>query len=197
MKNKIYIILGIQTLLTLICIILTILCLIKVNKINNTYKDSSTVTEENNINETESKEQDIDNYKEVINNFKIITAQDIENESKNNLIVVMLGRENCGYCHMYAPVLYNIASSYNINIRYIDYASIYNLENWEIIDEEAYNIIYNLKGVESTWDGFGITSLEATPATLFIKDNKIVYGISGYIEEEDLKIVFAELGIGE
>ena len=135
-----------------------------------------------------------DDYSYDTSSFKEITAQDIASESKGKTIVVMIGRQGCGYCAMYAPIIQKVASNHNVTIRYIDFLKIVDISAGTVIDSDAYNLIKNLSAV-SDWDKFGETALKGTPNTLFIKNSKIIYGVNGYHEEADVEAAFKAAGL--
>ena len=149
---------------------------------------------------TNSGTEEPDTQEEAGNNsydtsaFKEIKAQDIEKESKNSTIVVMIGRQGCGYCAVYAPVIKQVAEKHNITIRYIDFAKIADVNKSVLIDEEAYDTISNMEAVKD-FEGAGATALKGTPATLIIKNNKILYYIRGAASAEVLENAFKETGI--
>ena len=127
--------------------------------------------------------------------FKEISAKDIVNESKNQLIVVMIGRQGCGYCAIYAPLLNEVAKDYNIQIRYINFLNLVDIYTGDPNNQEEYDIIKNLDAVEE-FKGFGeAASLEGTPTTLFIENNKIIYGINGYVPKTTIENVFKTVGL--
>lgn len=126
--------------------------------------------------------------------MKEITAKDIESESKKQTIVIVIGRQGCGYCAAYVPIITEVAKEYGITLRYIDFSKIVDVQAQKVIDEEAYEIIYNLEG-EGQWDGFGAKALEGTPNTLIIKDNVIVSGVNGYNEADAIRSAFDAAGL--
>ena len=126
--------------------------------------------------------------------FKEIKATDIASESKGQTIVVMVGRQSCGYCAMFAPVLTQVAEEYGIQARYIDFEKIVNISTSEVLDADSINVINDLKG-DGDWDGFAANYFGRTPQTMFIKDNRVIYGISGYTEAADTRTAFEAAGI--
>jgi len=131
--------------------------------------------------------------------FKEISASEIKSESKNETIVIMIGRQGCGYCAYFAPVITEVAKEYGVTVRYIDYSKFVTISNGTgtVTDEDAYNTIYNLAGATDEWDGFAAKALGGTPATLFVKNNKVVYGISGYTDSDTLSQAFEEAGFSK
>ena len=128
--------------------------------------------------------------------FKEISAQDIASESKGKTIVVMIGRQGCGYCAAFAPIITQVAEDNDVTIRYIDFLKIVDIAAGTVTDSDAYNLIKNLDAV-SEWDKFGETALKGTPNTLFIKNSKIIYGINGYHEEADVQAAFKAAGLSK
>ena len=94
---------------------------------------------ENNTKEQESNGNASTSYSTAA--FKEIKAQDIASESKKETIVVMIGRQGCGYCAYYAPIITQVAEQYGITVRYIDYLKIVKLteSGGQIIDQEAFD----------------------------------------------------------
>ncbi|MBQ4030875.1 MAG: thioredoxin family protein [Bacilli bacterium] len=130
--------------------------------------------------------------------FKEIRAQDIASESKNETIVVMIGRQGCGYCAYYAPIITQVAEQYGITVRYIDYLKIVTLTQTggQITDQEAFNLIKNMDAVKE-FEGAGETALKGTPATLIIKNSKILYYIKGAADANTIKEAFDKVGLGK
>jgi len=147
----------------------------------------------NNTDETETKEEAQEATYDT-SAFKEIKAQDIATESKNETIVVMIGRQGCGYCAVYAPVITEVAAKHNFTVRYIDFTKIVDINKRSLIDKEAYDIIVNMDAVKE-FEGSGATAMEATPATLIIKNSKILYYIRGAASAEMLENALKEGGI--
>ena len=151
---------------------------------------------ENNTKEQESNGNASTSYSTAA--FKEIKAQDIASESKKETIVVMIGRQGCGYCAYYAPIITQVAEQYGITVRYIDYLKIVKLteSGGQIIDQEAFDLIKNMDAVQE-WDKAGTEALKGTPATLIIKNNKIVYCIKGAADAETIAKAFDSVGLGK
>ena len=118
--------------------------------------------------------------------FKEIVGKDILEESKDDTIVVLVARQSCGYCAMYAPVITKVSDNYDFTVRYIDLEKVIDVfsPNWDVIDQESYNAMVSLptaSGYETFMDDFG-----ATPMTIVIKNGKIIGGVVGYVEEDTL-----------
>ncbi len=118
--------------------------------------------------------------------FKEIVGKDILEESKDDTIVVLVARQSCGYCAMYAPVITKVSDNYDFTVRYLDLEKVIDVfsPNWDVIDQESYNAMVSLptaSGYETFMDDFG-----ATPMTIVIKNGKIIGGVVGYVEEDTL-----------
>ncbi len=118
--------------------------------------------------------------------FKEIVGKDILEESKDDTIVVLVARQSCGYCALYAPVITKVSENYDFTVRYVDLEKIIDIysPNWDVIDQESYNAMVSLptaSGYETFMDDFG-----ATPMTIVIKNGKIIGGVVGYVEEDTL-----------
>ena len=132
--------------------------------------------------------------------FKRIKAIDIANESKGETIVVWLGRQGCGFCSKFAPIMAEVAKTAGVTARYINVLDFLDITTspFTVTDKTAYDTIANLKGVDGveTLDNTGTPkALRGTPATLFVKDGKIVGIISGYVSAEDLYAAFQRYGL--
>ncbi len=159
-------------------------------------KDTDSNGTYNNNNNSEASSEVADDYSYDTSSFKEISAQDIASESKGKTIVVLIGRQGCGYCAAYAPIISKVAQANNVTIRYIDFLKIVDISAGTVIDSDAYNLIKNLDAT-SEWEKFGETALKGTPNTLFIKNSKIVYGINGYHEEADVVSAFKATGLSK
>ncbi len=147
-----------------------------------------------NTNETETQEQESNDGTYDTSAFKEIKAQDIAAESKGQTIVVMIGRQGCGYCAIYAPIITEVAKNHNVTVRYIDFTKMVDLNKKQVTDGEAYNTIKNLDAVKD-FEKAGETALTGTPATLFIKNNRIVYFVKGAADANTLESAFTAAGI--
>lgn len=127
--------------------------------------------------------------------FKEISAKDIVSESKDELIVIMIGRQGCGYCAMYAPLLNEVGKENNVKIRYINFLDLIDIYTGEPNNQEEYDIIKNLDAVPDFANFGEKASLEGTPTTLFVKDNKIIYAINGYVPKDMIEDAFKEVGL--
>lgn len=131
-----------------------------------------------------------------ISKFDKIKASDISKLSKNQTIVIMIGREGCSWCQRYIPVLQSVQEKYNFKSKYLDLSSIMDIRTGELIDEESYNILLNLSA-EEEYENFIIDEFGATPLTLIIKDNKIINAFAGYIEESYLSNILEDCGFSK
>ena len=143
-------------------------------------------------NNSESEEQEASGYS--TEEFKEIKPSDIKSESKNKTIVVLWARQSCGYCVAYAPIITEVAREHNVTIRYINMESIVDMNTWEPSNQEEYDILANLEG-EGDYKTFAKEAIEGTPGTYFIKNNKIINGIIGYVEKDRLEQSFKEAGL--
>lgn len=130
--------------------------------------------------------------------FKEIKAADIASESKNETIVVWIGRQTCGYCAAYAPEIAEAAENYGIQARYIDIAKIVdfvtNPQQPTITDRDAWETITSLSG-SGEWATFAKENMGNTPLTLIIKNNKVVGGLDVYTTAENVEEAFADAGL--
>ena len=126
--------------------------------------------------------------------FKTIMPSDIKKESKNETIVVLWARQSCGYCVAYAPILTEVAKEHNVTIRYINMESIVDMATWTPSNKKEYSILENLEGV-GDFKNFAKDAIEGTPGTFFIKNNKVIYGIIGYVEKATVEDSFKQAGL--
>lgn len=129
-----------------------------------------------------------------VSKFDEIQAKDIEKLSKGETIVIYIGRETCGYCQMFVPVLRETQEEYNFKAKYIDIAKIYDFTSYsgDVIDKESEKILKNLKTTENTV-GF-MNDFGATPMTLFVKDNKLIGGALGYYPKDSFEQELEKVG---
>lgn len=144
----------------------------------------------------EDKYDDNDHVSYSIKGFKEIKASDIYNESKGKTIVLWIGRQSCGFCAIYAPVIEDVADDYDIVARYIDLGKIinFNVSQPYISDQDSYNLLENLSG-SGEWQYFASENINATPLTLIIRDNKVIGGVSGFVGEDVLEGIFNAAGL--
>lgn len=126
--------------------------------------------------------------------FKEIKAADIQSESKNETIVVWIGRQGCGYCAQYAPNMAEAAKNYGIQARYIDLAKIVDFDQLVITDATSYDTIKNLTGT-GEWKDFAANNISGTPLTLIIKNNKVIGGINRFTDVATIEEAFAAAGL--
>lgn len=116
--------------------------------------------------------------------FKAIKPEDIESLSKNKTIVVWIGYQECGYCQRYAPLLAQVTDAYGIVANYIDLST---------ITQSQLDVVLSLTG-KGDWKDFA-ASFQGTPFTLIIKNNKVIGGIDGYTEAENIAKAFDAAGL--
>ncbi len=158
----------------------------------------------NNSNSTSNTNNSEDTSTQNTNNsydtsaMKEISAADIASESKNETIVVVIGRQGCGYCALYVPIAIDVAKEYNITLRYIDLAKIvnFNVQEPYVSDNESFNTLNSLTGNDE-WKTFVSEHISGTPLTIIIKNNKVIGGISGYVEAESIKNAFDKAGLSK
>jgi len=125
-----------------------------------------------------------------------ISATDIKKESDDETIVVVVARQGCSFCAQYMPVLTSVADKYDVTVKYIDFGKIIDFSTNQptISDSEAYDTLANLKGT-GDWESFADEVIQGTPNTMFIKDNKIIYGINGSQSSDVVETAFKEAGL--
>lgn len=130
-----------------------------------------------------------------VSEFDEIKASDLSKESKNKTIVVYIGRSSCGYCVQFVPVLKSVQEKYNFTTKYIDIAKIIDYNSSSISDQDAYNLLTNMKTnseQKNIMEQFG-----STPMTLVIKNNTIVDSIVGATDESTLTKLIEDNGFSK
>lgn len=131
-----------------------------------------------------------------------IKAADIATLSKNKTIVIMVGRQGCGWCSEYLPMYLSVTSEYHVTPYYIDLAKILDFTQYtqtgkvSVSDGTSYEIMTSLSG-SGEWATFAKEHFGGTPLTLIIKDNKVIGGLSGYPRNgiSDARSVFETAGL--
>lgn len=128
--------------------------------------------------------------------FKEIDASDIASLSDGEAIVVWVGRQSCGYCAAYAPYIEEAAVEYGITAHYINLANYvnFNVEQPYITNAEEFDTLSGLTG-KGEWETFAAENVGGTPLTLIIKNNKVIGGLSGYTETENITAAFKDAGL--
>lgn len=133
--------------------------------------------------------------------FTEIKAVNIESLSKDKTIVIMVGRQGCGWCSEYAPMFLTLTSEYKTTPYYIDLAKILDFSNAAsgqvpISDKDSYEIMISLSGA-GEWATFAKEKFGGTPLTLIIKDNKVIGGLGGYPRNgiSDARSAFESAGL--
>ncbi len=170
--------------LTIITLIVSLITMLSV--INNGVAKTETESNDTSTSDTE--------YTYDTSSFKTITASDIKTESKSETIVLLIARQGCIYCSYYAPILVEVAKDYDITVRYIDLSTIINFNLNTITDSDSYNTLSSLSG-SGDWETFAKDNITGTPLTLIIKNNKVIGGVSGYVEATKVESAFTAAGI--
>lgn len=130
-----------------------------------------------------------------VSEFDEIKASDLSKESKNKTIVVYIGRSSCGYCVQFVPILKSVQEKYNFTTKYIDIAKIIDYNSSSISDQDAYNLLTNMK-TNSEQKGI-MEQFGSTPMTLVIKNNTIVDSIVGATDESTLTKLIEDNGFNK
>lgn len=157
--------------------------------LSNSFSRYEETLSNNETNNTQTNQEE----KYDISSFDKIKASDIARLSKKETIVVMIGREGCGWCQKYISVLKSAQKKYNFTTKYIDQSTILSPQTWALIDEEAYNTLISIPA-DSGYENFLSEEFGATPLTLIIKDNKIINAFAGYTEESYLSSILESSG---
>lgn len=102
--------------------------------------------------------------------FTEISYSEYQEKVKNNeLFLVVIVRDGCGYCEMFEPIAQEVANDYKLPFYYINLTNLSNEEREDLSTTNKY-----LKK-NSRW---------GTPTTLFMYGENIVDSISGYVEKD-------------
>lgn len=178
--------------ITLFIVLIT--CLMNIILLFGVFNGGSNTDNQDTTNNNTTEEQT--NYTYDTSAMKEITAADIASESKKETIVVVIGRQGCSACAAYMPVLNTVAKDYNITVRYIDIAKIIKFTeagNY-VDDKDAFDTLVALTG-SGDWKTFVNDNIQYTPLTIIIKNNKVVGGVSGYLEAENIETMFDNAGL--
>lgn len=178
-KNNIILVISIATIFLCLCSMIYI-----INGDNTSYANEQT---------TQTSESD---YTYDTSGLDEIKATDIEKESDGETIVVVVARQGCSYCAQYMPVITKVAEEHDVTVKYIDFGKIIDFSSSQptISDSESYEALSNLEGT-GDWKDFADVVITGTPNTMFIKDNKIIYGINGSQSEDVIETAFKEAGL--
>lgn len=124
--------------------------------------------------------------------FEEISALDIANKTKKTKQVVYIGRETCGWCAAFLPMLWQAQEDFEYTTLYIDIAKIIDFNSNTVIDQKSFDILSNLTGNE--YEGYMEENLGATPMVLIIEKGKIIGAQTGYSEYDALKTVLENAG---
>lgn len=102
-----------------------------------------------------------------VSTFTEITAEDYVNLFKSDeFALVYIGREDCGYCRYFIPVLKEAQETYDFTVYYLDMNK---------LSQETFTMLQNL-------DPEIKENLGQTPYTIISKNGKIVDSFLGYGE---------------
>ena len=101
---------------------------------------------------------------------EITYTQYKEKMSNNEMFLVVIVRDGCGYCEMYEPILEEVANEKGLPIYYINLTNLTSEEVEELSNSNSY-----LR--KNNW---------GTPTTLFMYGVNVVDSISGYVEKDSL-----------
>ena len=105
-----------------------------------------------------------------------------EKVANNELFLVVIVRDGCGYCEMYEPIVKEVAGEYKLPFYYINLTNLTEEDSEELSSTNKY-----LK--RNKW---------GTPTTLFMYGENIVDSISGYVEKDEfVSFVKENFKVGE
>lgn len=177
----------IVSVITIILVFITMIFAIT-NKGTKSYDDDTTIT-------TQDGTSNDSTYSYSTALFDEIDPANIDKESKGQTIVVMIGKQGCSACAMYAPTLALLQEEYDFTTKYIDFNKMITINGQSayISDEDGYEAITSLTG--TGYDGWVEEHFGSTPLTLIVKDSKILYAVVGAADESTLTTQFDKLGI--
>ena len=134
--------------------------------------------ENNNIVQTQPEQND----KYDISMFDVINASKVIDLYKSNEIqVIYIGRETCGYCVQFLPVLQQAQKDYGYKTKYLDITT---------VTEDGQKAILEKDNDEQ----FLANSFGSTPMVILVKDGKLVDGWIGYAEYDTFANFLEENG---
>ena len=190
----------VMAIITMIICLVSLIVVIAKDSNNNKKSESSSTNTETTSNES--------GYSTEA--FNVIKGSEIANVSKGKTAVIWIGRQNCGYCKLFAPVVGVVQDEYGFKANYIDLYSIVNSSNGQISDQDSYNALMNMsidKSCKSyVYDENNQTvpcskvmesRFGSTPMTLFVKDGKMVGALSGYVQTDGFKEIVEQFGFSK
>lgn len=93
----------------------------------------------------------------------------------NEVSIIYLGRDNCGYCQLFNPIIKSVSEKYKLDYEYINTNKLTNKDLIKILD--TLNVDTN---------NFG------TPYIAIVQNGKKIVEQSGYVNESDLFMIFKE-----
>lgn len=91
--------------------------------------------------------------------------------------IVLVGREGCGWCQLFKPILEFYGDKYDFSYEYID---------TDVLASKDLNKIIEKLEVDASKFG--------TPLLGFVKDGKVLDTINGYVDERELLVILQEQG---
>lgn len=172
----------ILVLLYIICALFVVNIVINIVEVNYSVSNMSKKVDETNNNEDEVPEYDVSEFSEV----DYSGLKDVIN--KKGTQVIYIGRETCGYCAMFIPIMKEAQEEYGFKTYYFDITRVFNYTNNSVVDQTAYNDL-------SEYNDFFKENFLATPMVVIFKDGKFVNGTMGYQEYNAYKAFLEDNGI--
>ena len=171
---------GIKYALYIIVLVLVVNMVVFININNNISK----LTSVNNILE---EQEEIPEYD--VSAFKQVSYSEYEDLiASKGTHVIYIGRETCGFCAMFIPVLEEAQEKYGLTTNYLDISPVDDFEKNSVINQTAYDKM-------STFNDFFEENFLATPMVVIFKDGKYVNGWVGYAEYDEFASFLADAGI--
>lgn len=159
-----------ETLKKLLICAYVIIALLAVNTVV-TFLANVDVTNNTDTKEAETSQTET-NTEYDVSMFDTVDADKVIDLYKSDDIqVIYVGRETCGYCVQFLPVLQQAQEDYGYKTKYLDITT---------VTEDGQKAILEKDNDED----FLATNFGATPMVMLVKDGKLVDGWVGYAEYE-------------
>jgi len=158
---------GIKYALYIIVLVLVLNMVVFININNNISKLSG-------VNNIPEEQEEIPEYD--VSAFKQVSYSEYEDLiSSKGTHVIYIGRDTCGFCAMFIPVMEAAQEKYGFTTNYLDISTVFDFEKNSVINQTAYDKM-------STFNDFFEENFLATPMVVIFKDGKYVDGTMGYQE---------------
>lgn len=159
-----------------------IIALLAVNTVVTFISNVEVTSESEKTTSTEETQTGDQNVEYDVSMFDAVDAEKTVKLFKEDEIqVIYVGRETCGYCVQFLPVLQQAQKDYGYKTKYLDITT---------VTEDGQKAILEKDNDED----FLATNFGATPMVILVKDGKLVDGWVGYAEYETFAKFLEENG---